>query len=194
MTWLRLKLPSRRQGPISACLRFSCSSSIAFKHKDRCQPLPIPITPVQTLHKKPMSHHGVIFTFQNWIQLQTVWFCIWVFVGKCVVIAVIASCHVMEWSALACNDSKDNFFCNSWARTAKETLNWPLRLSSSIHCNIWVFPKIEIPQNGWFIMENRKTLLKWMIWRYPHFGKHPNHCITVLNTWYKDWWTFWYLG
>ena len=22
------------------------------------------------------------------------------------------------------------------------------------HGNIWVFPKIEVPQNGWFIMEN----------------------------------------
>ena len=22
------------------------------------------------------------------------------------------------------------------------------------NCNIWVFPKIEVPQNGWFIMEN----------------------------------------
>ena len=28
---------------------------------------------------------------------------------------------------------------------------------------IWVFPKIGVPQNGWFTME---TLLKWMIWRY----------------------------
>ena len=25
---------------------------------------------------------------------------------------------------------------------------------SSVHCVIWVFPKIGIPQNGWFIMEN----------------------------------------
>ena len=38
-------------------------------------------------------------------------------------------------------------------------------------CNfkIWVFPKIKVPQNGWFIMENRKTLLKWMIWGYHYF-------------------------
>ena len=26
-----------------------------------------------------------------------------------------------------------------------------------------------VPRNGWFIME---TLLKWMIWGYPHFRKH----------------------
>ena len=38
---------------------------------------------------------------------------------------------------------------------------------------IWVFPKIGVPQNGWFIMENPKTLLKWMIWGYPYFRKHP---------------------
>ena len=36
---------------------------------------------------------------------------------------------------------------------------------------IWVFPKIEAPQNGWFIME---TLLKWMIWGYHYFRKHPS--------------------
>ena len=34
---------------------------------------------------------------------------------------------------------------------------------------IWMFPKIGVPQNGWFI---RKTLLKWMIWGYPLFWKH----------------------
>ena len=30
--------------------------------------------------------------------------------------------------------------------------------------------KIWIPQNGWFIME---TQLKWMIWGYHYFWKHP---------------------
>ena len=34
----------------------------------------------------------------------------------------------------------------------------------------WVFPKIGIPQNGWFIME---IPIKWMIWGYPYFRKHP---------------------
>ena len=36
--------------------------------------------------------------------------------------------------------------------------------------NIWVFPKIGVPQNAWFIMENP---IKWMIWGYPYFWKHP---------------------
>ena len=34
----------------------------------------------------------------------------------------------------------------------------------------WLFPKIVVPQNGWFIMEN---LIKGKIWGYPYFWKHP---------------------
>ncbi len=34
-------------------------------------------------------------------------------------------------------------------------------------------PKIGVPPNGWFTMQNWKTLLKWMIWGYPYFWKHP---------------------
>ena len=38
---------------------------------------------------------------------------------------------------------------------------------------IWMFPKIGVPQNGWFIMEN--PISKWMIWGKTHyFRKHPN--------------------
>ena len=37
----------------------------------------------------------------------------------------------------------------------------------------WMFPRIGVPQNGWFIMEN--PFLKWMIWGvFPYFWKHPN--------------------
>ena len=35
----------------------------------------------------------------------------------------------------------------------------------------WVFPKIVVPQNGWFMMENP---LKWIIWGYHYFWKHPH--------------------
>ena len=35
----------------------------------------------------------------------------------------------------------------------------------------WVFPKIGVPQNAWSIMENS---LKWMIWGYTYFWKHPD--------------------
>ena len=42
------------------------------------------------------------------------------------------------------------------------------------HCTIWLFPKIGVPENGWFIMEHPlNILLKWMIWSTPYFRKHP---------------------
>ena len=34
---------------------------------------------------------------------------------------------------------------------------------------IWVFPKIGVPQNGWFMMEN---LIKMDDLGYPYFWKH----------------------
>ena len=48
--------------------------------------------------------------------------------------------------------------------------------------------KIGVPQNGWFRMENRKTLLKWMIWGHPYFWKHPYVWIALLPVvmWYTS--------
>ena len=43
---------------------------------------------------------------------------------------------------------------------------------------IWMFPKIGVHQNGWFIMEN---LLKWMIRGYHYFRKHPYKGCTSQN-------------
>ena len=40
---------------------------------------------------------------------------------------------------------------------------------SNNDAHIWAFPKIGVPQNGWFIMENP---VNWMIWGYRHFRKH----------------------
>ena len=48
---------------------------------------------------------------------------------------------------------------------------------------IWVLPKIGVfPQNGWW--KSWKTLLKWMIWGYHYFWKHPYRkqiCLAFMN-------------
>ena len=40
--------------------------------------------------------------------------------------------------------------------------------------SVWVLPKIGVPQNGWFRMENP---IKSMIWGYHHFRKSPYHSL-----------------
>ena len=42
---------------------------------------------------------------------------------------------------------------------------------STCLCRTWVFPKIGVPQNGWFTMEKP---IKLMIWGYHYFWKHPH--------------------
>ena len=44
--------------------------------------------------------------------------------------------------------------------------------SPDLDFDIWVFPKIMVPKNVWFIVENS---LKWMSWGvFPYFWKHPS--------------------
>ncbi len=56
--------------------------------------------------------------------------------------------------------------------------------------NIWVFPKIRVPQNGWFIMENPIKMDD--LGAHPYFWKHPysktnkRHCFHCeIHVWTK---------
>ena len=51
-----------------------------------------------------------------------------------------------------------------------------------------MFPKIGgfYPQNGWFIMENP---IKWMIWGYHYFWKHPEKHLAIPKTVQLSPWT-----
>ena len=42
----------------------------------------------------------------------------------------------------------------------------------------------RVPQNGWFIME---TLLKWIIWGYHYFRKHPYEGAGSVQTAARKW-------
>ena len=53
---------------------------------------------------------------------------------------------------------------------------------------IWLFPRIMVPQNGWFIIYKvimEKPYLKWMILgAHPYFWKHPHS-----NVRWAKWWS-----
>ena len=63
----------------------------------------------------------------------------------------------------------------------KDGQNFLMMWSSPSHLEggIWVFPKIEVPQNGW---EKWKTLLKWMILGTSIFGN--THIIAYTRWWF----------
>ncbi len=64
--------------------------------------------------------------------------------------------------------------------------------------DMWVFPKIGVPQNGWFILES--PMNKWMIWGVPPFLETPMlvHPVFSLNVgcrqrWiWRDMWVGWF--
>ena len=49
-----------------------------------------------------------------------------------------------------------------------------MSLILSIWFSTWVFPKIGVPQNGWFMMENPLKKDGWFGGISPYFRKHPN--------------------
>ena len=50
----------------------------------------------------------------------------------------------------------------------------PQLVLASMFIYIWVFPKNRGTPK--WIVYNFKTFLKWMIWGYPYFWKHPYDC------------------
>ena len=59
----------------------------------------------------------------------------------------------------------------------------------------WVFPKIMVPQNGWFIIMVPNPMNKWMIWggiKPPLFLLRATHLLRLfhpkksLNPWHLD--------
>ena len=46
------------------------------------------------------------------------------------------------------------FFLTFYLRNLEQTGLDMIKAGTEFGWNIWVFPKIGVPQNGWFIMEN----------------------------------------
>ena len=65
--------------------------------------------------------------------------------------------------------------CNCTS-TSHHFLPFLKRPKSPLPYQICLFPKIMIPQNGWFTMEN---LLKWLIWGYPYFWFNTHMFVVV---------------
>ena len=78
--------------------------------------------------------------------------------------------NFFQWNSWNDSTSARNWCRFLWCFPYFWRWTWMWILAIKVPVASWVFPKIGVPQNGWFIMENP---IKWMIWGYPYFWKHP---------------------
>ena len=76
----------------------------------------------------------------------------------------------------------EKMLAQAWKGTRFKKTAFKFRLQSLI----WGFPKMVVPQIGWFMMEKP---LRWMMWGYHHFRKPPyvpgTLNIHFLNGWFQ---------
>ena len=65
--------------------------------------------------------------------------------------SVISTCSIAAVQAISRVWSPAVTTRKSWTGESLENNDWQFELNTSMY--IWVFPKIGVPQNGWFIME-----------------------------------------
>ena len=87
------------------------------------------------------------------------------------------SLNSLWWHVATCCHSLLEILALDTLLTSPRTAE-PMLMADDAHpephqWGMWVFPKIGVPQNGWFIMENPIKMDDLGIWGYHYFWKHP---------------------